>query len=402
LKTFTIKTLATAAIAALLTGCGGGSGTGLSGTGLSAAPPVTQGSLSAKLTLAVGTVFNQADNTTGLNVVSALRGPNGNTVILANTPSITGPAGFTVPAGFLGAYDGQNGPTNVDDGTSTLSSSPQVNPVATPVDSTFGTFTGVFSAGLAPLNSDNSGNGQYYPGFPNATTGNGFGASNYGGGAFWPQPFGSAHQQFFLVGPPAVPFFKDGTSAAPAFAGYMPGFTAFNIPPVAGTYTMNVAVSPSNATAVSFNATAALTTTTSPLTPAPSISNVTEDGAGGLTGTVTIPNNAVETLVFVRNRSKGLFFTVEVTGTGATTFTLPDFLGSCAGIGCQNSPATQKPSLNSPAGMNPGDTYRIFAVSFDYNALEAEPPTNTQQVPTFVGANGQADISIGLPFNAVY
>jgi hypothetical protein len=401
------RAIAVAAVAALLTGCGGGSNGG-------ASPTVTQANLTNdKLQLVVGTAFNEADGTTGLNVVATFRQSNGLSAVDADEPSITGPSGFTVPAGFPGAY----GAVNNDDGTATISSSPQVNVNQTPTSTTLGTFTGVFSYGLAPLNSDNY-EAYYVPGDPNAYPGNGFTYSNYdaNGYPFFLEPFGppasSDDSSIFLEGPPAVPFFNNGLAAS-GFAGYSPGFTAFEITPVAGTYTMNIKVPTTNGASPSFTATATLSTTTSPLTP-PVIGSATPT-TGGLTGTVTIGAGAVETLVFITDYrfainpntgnpyvSATYYYTVEVTGTGSQTWTLPGTLGPCSGSGCQNGASTQTASLTlgDPTASTPvpPDDYTVQAISFDYSALEDGPPGNTSQTPTIAGTSGQADLSIGGNF----
>ncbi len=371
--------------AALLAGCGGTNNSG-------AVPSTTQANLSAdKLQIAVGTAYNAADDTTGLNVVETFRQPSGASATLANTPSITGPAGFMVPSGFPGAYGG----ANVDIGTATISGSPQVPVNQTAEDTTLGTFTGTFSYGLAPLNSDNYSSQGYIPGLPNETPGNGFAYySTYdpdGTLPFFAEPFGAvaANQSVFLLGPPVVPFFNNGTFP-PSFAGYSPGFTAFEIKPVTGTYTAKVKVTTGNGASPTFTATSNALTNTTALT-APVINSATENG-GGLTGTVTVGAGVVETVVFIIDDTKDLFYAVEVTGTGTLAWTLPPFLGPCTGSGCQNSASTQAPSIAS------GDTYQVQAISFDYSAVEDGPPSNTSQTPTLVGSSGQCDLSIGLVY----
>ena len=384
------RVIAAASVAALLAGCGGGGSNG------GAVPSTSQTNIGgSKLQIAVGTAFNAADGATGLNVVSTFRGTNGLSATLANTPTITGPAGFTVPAGFAGAYTG----TNVDIGTASISGSPQVNVNTTAKNTTLGTFTGAFSYGLAPLNSDQQGVEGYFPGNPNATPVNGFAASNYnylaGAGAtapFWAQPFGATTQGTYLVGPPAVPFFNDGTFPG-GFAGYSPGFTAFQLTPVAGTYSMNVVVSSSNVASQSFSATSNALANLTPL-PAPVVSGLTENG-GGFTGTVTVGAGVQETLVFVDDTTANLFYTVEVSGTGAQAFTLPALLGPCSGKGCQST-------SSATASLTVGDSYTVTAISFDYPALEDGPPGNTAQAPTLTGGSGQADLSIGVPVSGTY
>ncbi|MDE2481047.1 MAG: hypothetical protein KGN02_02510 [bacterium] len=384
------RVIAAASVAALLAGCGGGGSNG------GAVPSTSQTNIGgSKLQIAVGTAFNAADGATGLNVVATFRGTNGLSATLANTPTITGPAGFTVPAGFGGAY----GPGSVDEGTSHISASPQVNVNTAAANTTLGAFTGVFSYGLAPLNSDQQGAEGYFPGNPNATPVNGFASSAYNYLAnvgltapFWAQPFGAATQGTYLLGPPAVPFFNDGTFPG-GFAGYSPGFTAFQLTPVAGTYSMNAVVSSTNAPSQTFSATSNALANLTPL-PAPVVSGVTENG-GGLTGTVTVGAGVQETLVFINDSTSNYFYTVEVTGTGAQTFTLPALLGPCAGKGCQT---TSSATASIPAG----DAYTVTAISFDYPALEDGPPGNTSQAPTLVGATGQADLSIGVPVTGTY
>ena len=382
--------LAIGTAAALLAGCGGGSNGG-------ATPPTNQPTLTAdKLQVAVGTVFNAADGTTGLNVVATFRQPGGGSAVLADTPSITGPAGFTVPAGFASAYGG----TNIDGGKGSITGSPQVNVNTTPLNGTLGTFTGVFSYGLAPLNSDQANLG-YYPGNANATPGNGYAsdaiyvAGLYGGmgGAWWSMPLGAAaaaSQGTYLMGPPAVPFFNNGTFPG-GFAGYSPGFTAFEIPPATGAYTMNVTVATGNGPSPTFTATSNTLASVAPLA-APGVGGLTENG-GGLTGSVAA--TGTETLVFVEDTTTGNFYTVgPLTASG--TFTLPANLGPCSGTNCQNSAATQKPTMNA------GDTYVVTPISFDYPAFEDAPPGNTSQTPALTGAAGQADVSIGIPLNGTY
>lgn len=380
-----IKGAALALGAAMLASCGGVT------NGSGQIPGTSQNLGSLKLQLAVGTAFNANDGTTGLNVVSSFRQSNGNSAVLANNPSITGP--FTVPAGFPGAY----GPGNVDAGTHTISSSPQVAQNVTPVNSTLGTFTGAFSYGLAPLNSDQITQQAYYPGNPNGSNGNGFTSSAMdpnGNLPYWLLPINAAAtaQNVFLIGPPAVPFFNDGTFPV-NFAGYSPGFTAFAVPPGSGSYTMNVNVVAANAPNTSFSASASLSNT-APL-PAPVISGVAENG-GGLTGTVTIGPRVTETLVFVGDTTSGLFFTAgPIAGTGTQSFTIPPMLGKCAGKGCQSGSGAT-PSLAT------GDTYVVSAVSFDYPAFEAGPPNNTSQTPTLTGSAGQADLAIGTYVSGTY
>jgi hypothetical protein len=308
-----------------------------------------------------------------------------------------------VPAGTPSAY----GKTNPDAGTNHITASPQV-PLnnAGLVQSTLGTFTGVFSNGFGPLNSDQSVvNGGYYPGNPNATGGNGFTHSIYdpssliavasgGGDAFQPYPFFSADPMVYITGPPAVPFFNDGTFP-PGFAGYSPGITVFETAPVAGSYNLSVAVTPQNAAATTYTASANLASAAPALGPMP-VPVFTSDATGGGSGTVVVPAGVTETMVYIADAKNGDFYSVgPLKGTGTVSYALPDTLGPCHGSGCQSGKtATQS--------ISTGDTYFVSAIGYDYPAFEASPPGNTAQKPTIAGANGQADITMSPVLQATY
>jgi hypothetical protein len=383
--------------------CGAFAATQLAGCGTNGnaqIPSITQAPLSQNaLQLAVGTArIGQDGNVVGLNVVATLRQPNGLSGVLADQPTLTGPAGFTVSGGAPGAYPSSVVPSgNVDAGTAHISGSPQV-PLsnANLVNSTLGTFTGVFSYGFGPFNCDQNCTNisGYYPGNPNASGGNGFDSSIYDGSSILaqavgsgdptqPLPFFSAHPFDYLMGPPAVPFFNDGTFPI-GFTGYSPGFTDFEMTPVAGQYSLTVNVAAQNAKSAVYNATATLSSTAAlgPIT----VTDFT-GSAGGGTGHVTVPAGVTETLVFIVDVEAGLYYTVgPLTGTGSVAFTLPGNLGPCVGSGCQSG-ANAAPSLTST------DDVAVAAVGFDYPAFEAAPPGNRQQKPTIAGANGQADLT---------
>jgi hypothetical protein len=354
---------------------------------------------------AVGTARIGQDNTVGLNVVATLRQSNGLSGVFADQPTITGP--FTVPAGTPGAYSSSKYGPNVDAGKGQISGSPQVpRNNAGLVNSTLGTFTGVFANGIAPFNSDQTTTsiGAYYPGNPNNTTGNGFTYSNYDYGSILaadpstvfavngdptqPLPFFSADPFDYVVGPPAVPFFNDGTFPA-GFAGYLPGFTVFELAPVAGSYSLSAKVAAQNVSPVTYTASATLASTAAlgPITMTFTPSN------GGGTGTVTVPTGVTETEVFITDATAGTFYTVgPLTGTGTVNFTLPGNLGKCAGTGCENGSGAT-PSIASK------DTWYAAAVGYDYPAFEANPPGNTSQKPTIAGSNGQADLTMSPIIN---
>lgn len=370
-------------------------------------PKITQTPLAQNaLQLAVGTArIGQDGNTVGLNVVATLRQPNGLSAVLADQPTLSGPAGFTVGGAAPGAYPSSVVTSaNVDAGTAHISGSPQV-PLsnANLVNSTLGTFTGVFSYGFGPFNCDQNCTNVtgYYPGNPNASGGNGFDSSIYDGSSILaqalhsgdptqPLPFFSSDPFDYLMGPPAVPFFNDGTFPA-GFTGYSPGFTDFEMAPISGQYSLTVNVAAQNAKSTSYNATATLSSTAAlgPIT----VTDFT-GSAGGGTGHVTVPAGVTETLVFIVDAEAGLYYTVgPLTGTGSIAFSLPGTLGPCTGSACQNG-ANATPSLTS------GDDVAIAAVGFDYPAFEAAPPGNKQQKPAIAGANGQADLTASAIFPA--
>lgn len=375
-----------AVIAALLSGCATNGGSQL--------PSVTHADLNSNvLQLAVGTANIGQDGAVGLNVVATLRQPNGISAVLANQPTLTLPAGMTVPAGTPGAY----GNGNVDAGKNTISASPQV-PLnnAGLVNTTLGTFTGVFSNGFGPFNCDQgcSSTGAYYIGNPNGTTGNGFdysiydGLFNPNGDPTMPLPFFGTNVFDYVVGPPAVKFFANGTQVS-GFAGYSPGFTVFELPPSAGQYGLSVLVPASNVSPVTYTASANLTSTA---TLGPISATFASDGNGGATGTVTVPAGVTEAEVFIIDQTTGEYFTAALTGiTGAGTlnYSVAGNLGSC-GTNCP------QPTFST------GDSIAYTVVGYDYPAIEASSPTSTTAKPTITGSNGQADLTMGAISSATY
>ncbi len=387
-----------ATCAMILTGCGGGGIT----NGNSIVPSQTPTNLQTnKAQLAVGTA-RLPDGTTGFNVVTTFRQTNGLSATLVNSPSITGPAGFIVPSSSIGA-DGNGGP-GTDAGTSSITSEPQVFPTPSAQD-TFGTVGGVFSSGLAPLNNNTASNSAFYPGHPSGSVSPSWGLPFYTASVPYsgtlPAGVSSVPPQPYIIGPPAVPFFDDGTFPA-GFAGYMSGFTAFEMAPVTGSYNLSIVVATANAGTSTFTASASLTNLTPlPALPAPTFS---KDGNGGGTATVNVPADPriVETLIYVEGVTssgslQNFYTSPPISGTGPLSFTLPDNLGPCTNfvLGCQNNPANSGKSLTS------GNGYVVYAASFDYKAFESLPPGNTQQTPA-IQSNGQADVSLSPVFVDTY
>ncbi len=383
------KQIAAVIIGALLAGCTA------NGTASPPTSAVTNLQQNSVLQFAVGTANIGQTGTVGLNTVSTFRQTNGLSATLVNTPTITGSAGFTVPpvsgvsscAASVPACSSAAG----DAGTNHISAAPQnVNPGVANPSASFGQAGGVFSYGIAPDNESTTG-GVVYARYTNPLFSGSTSSAvnlNYGGG------------------PPAYPFFKDGTYPG-GFSGYSQGFNEINAAPVAGTYTLSDVVATGNAGTLTFTASATLANVTPlPALPTPTFA---EDGLGGGSGVVTVPVDArvVETMVYFVNLSQGTFFAVgPIRGTGPQTYTLPDFLGPCSGASCQNNASTRRPTFTPPnPPVAPGDTYRIYAATYDYPMFEASPPGNVQQAPTITGGaatSNQADITTSASATFVY
>jgi outer membrane murein-binding lipoprotein Lpp len=360
------KLIAAVAVGALLAGCSA------NGTASPPASVVTNPNNTSVMQFAVGTANMGQTGTVGLNTVSTFRQANGFSAALVNTPTITAPAGFVPPACGAGCVDNA--------ASHQMSGAPQnVNPnVANPV-TTFGQTGGVFSFGLAPENESTTGAAVY---------------------TRYANPIGGASTINYGGGPPAYPFFKDGTFPS-TFTGYSQGFTMFAAAPVAGVYTLTDTVATGNAGTFTFSATSTLAN----LTPLPAITTPTfvKDGTGGGSGVVTVPVDArvVETMVYFQNTTQGTFFAVgPIRGTGPQNYTLPDFLGPCggaAGTGCQNNAATRSLTLRVGAGgPGTGDSFIVYAATYDYPMFEGSPPGNVQQAPVINGGaatSNQADIT---------
>lgn len=372
-----VQHLISAALAgALLAGC--------AANGTSVTPNVTQANLASNtLQFAVGTANIGSTGTVGLNTVVTYRQPSGASAVLTDTPTITGPSGFVVPATA----------PSIDAGTNHISGVPQTFDPTVATTATFATSGGAFGYGFGPYNSSSTG-ASVYVGSP----------SPY----LLPFYTTSAKQLRFIGGPPAYPFFNDGTYPT-GFLGYLQGFTDFATAPVAGSYTLSVALYPQNAPQQTFTATGSLADTTPlPSLTAPTfVPNASNDG--GATGSVTVPADAriVETLVYIVNLSQGTYFTVgPFKGNGQSfSYTLPNNLGktcSAATFSCAPSPAKGPTfQINNPATGVP-DSYRVYAVSYDYPAFEASLPISTSASPVIKGANGQADITSSAAATGTY
>jgi len=313
----------------------------------------------SKLQFAVGTA-NYA-GTPALNTVVTFRQANGLSATLLNSPTIVGPAGFTVPTVSTAGVDG---------GTASLSSTPQVIPgtLSTVPRTTFNQSGGVFGYGFAPLNS---------------TTGGGQVAGITTATGYYSEPFFVPGSAKFapLLGPPATPNFNDGNTAG-GFPGYPSGFTSFaGVTLVPGGYTLSVLVPTADPKLAPNIAPVTAQLTSTSLLPTFAAPTFVSDGNGGGTVTMVVPLGVTETIVYVQDSSAGLNYSFVVQGTGPQTVVVGDKLGPVTTAG------VIKPTLGS------GDAINVIAVGFDYPAFEAAPPANVSQTPTIVGANGQADLT---------
>jgi hypothetical protein len=354
------KRLAILAALGLVTGCSSGQS--------NTEPPVTKSTLSNdKAQLAVG-IATFADGSKGLNLVATFRQPDGLSATLLNTPTVTGPAGFKVPAVSSAGTDA---------GTNTISASPQVPPLSSPTKTTFGTSGGVFAYGFAPENSTTSG------------------AANFGlySGAFYGSPAlegtdSSGNPITFEGGPPAYPNVLNGTYPS-GFLGYTQGFSTFAATPVLGSYALSILIPSSNSPSTTITASPGTLSSTAGLGAIAATPAFVEDGKGGGTATCTVPAAATETIVDLTDVMVGQFYTVVVTHGGAVSATFAPNLGAYV----SGAPG---PTIAT------GDEYSVSCIATNYGAFEAGPPNNTQQLPAIVGANGQADISFSPNLDAAY
>jgi hypothetical protein len=357
------------ALAVALTACTGGQ--------IGVEPPTQVADVQNGTTLqfAVGTARYGLTGSTYLNTLVTYRQANGLSGTLYNMPLITGPAGFVVPAAAAAGNDA---------GTNQISATPPTQPGVTAAATTFGQTGGAFAYGFAPENSTTLGSANY-PGASSATRfGNRLNAANITFSYTQPVYQSSAARLPFLIGPPAVPDFHDGTFPA-GFLGYPAGFTMFAAAPVAGTYTLTVTVpggSPGSAPAAIKTATSTLASAVGLPVAAPVVIRTLGGGAASFT---VAPRPAGTT--------NQVLFVADVDASGNATFYSFD---ATAG-GTFNLSATSGPKTAQGAGTPPfadGDEIAAYVVAADYNILALAPPVNVQQAPPFPAT---ADISVSAP-----
>ena len=336
----------------LLSGCTGGQ------IGVEPTTQVADVQNGTKLQFAVGTAnFGGA---VYFNTVVTFRQANGLSATLDNTPAITGPTGFLIPATATPAG-------NVDAGTNHITGTAPVQPGTAATPSTFGTSGGAYAYGFAPANATTAGNPNYPGNAAGVGTGNALGASNLSFMYTLPL-YGSGGTRLpFLLAPPITPDIRNGTYPA-GFLGYPSGFTFFKVTPVAGTYSLTVTVpgnSPTAAPAAVQTATATLTNVAGlPASPAVAIIKT----ASGVSMTVPAP---------VAGATRQVLYFADVNAAGNATFYSYD--------------ATAGGTFTVSSGLSDGDTIGAWVVGADYDFVGIAPPGNTAQTPALPA---QADISV--------
>jgi hypothetical protein len=301
------------------------------------------------------------DGQAGLNVVATFRSPNGLTAVPISNATISGPAGF---AGLAGSNDPGAGATTIPIGSAQNSFSLQSCLLGCNTH-----LAGIDMYGVGPPgNSANNSAPNTYPAQPQ------FGDNGTDPAVDACAPRGAppappGGEIPFYGGPPAYP--NGGQNL-----GFPEGFYMMDlgVAPPTGAYNVTLTYS-QNGNTTNVPATANLAS--GALLPVIGAPTYVSDGAGGGSGTVTVPAGVTEVLVNILDAGSAGgapacfpaagYFTVLIKGAGAQNFTLP--AGSIAA----------------------GENVVVQAIGFDYNAFELGPPTNLQQNP---GLPAQADLTI--------
>jgi hypothetical protein len=352
-------------------------------------PPSTSVNVQQNSTLQfrVGTV-NYQGTSTYFNTVTTFRQAGGLSATLYNTPTITGPAGFVVPAAAPNNPASASG-AGTDAGTATISGTQPTQPGTPAVATTFGQTGGIFSYGIAPANSTTAGT-SFYPGNP---SGRGFASAVGTLSDIYPQPFyrTSSGKRPFVLGPPATPDFHSASAGYPAgFAGYDSGFMSFAVTPVVGTYSLHLTVPGPNVgqNSAVFDTTASIATVV-PLGTEPTplvVEAVTPPATTGGPVNFTVgpaPAGATQQVLYI----------VRINGaSGALTFY--SFNAGAAG-GTFTLPASDFSAANNAAGTP--DTVAAWTVGANWDIVGDAAPNNTSAAPPLPA---QTDITIS-PIGAI-
>ena len=367
MRAFTMPLGAAAGIA-ILTACTGGQ------SGIE--PPFNAVNVQSQSSLQfrVGTV-----NWRGLglftNTVVTFRQPNGLSATLYNTPTITGPAAFSVPTVIPAACLGTSAPgtapssptVGIDGSSNAISGTQPTQPGTVAVVTTFAQVGGAFAYGFAPADSSTAGTA-FYPGL---SIGRAFPSQIGTYTDVYTQPLycASSRRMPYLLGPPAVPDFHPASAGFPAgFIGYDSGFMTFASAPVAGTYALHLTV-PANVIgtlAAVFDQTATITTTVPLGVVTPVI--IAEPGSPGTALTFTVappPAGATSQVLYVVDQSTSTFWSFN------------------AGLGGVFSLAA--------ANFTAGDTIRAYVAAANWDIVGDAPPGNTSTAPPLPA---QTDVSL--------
>ena len=343
--------------------------------------------------------------TTGLNTLVTLRqnaggNCNAGSSLLDNAPTITGPAGFAVPA----AADSGN-----DGGTSLISGTLITSLIVAPPSTTF--------------NNSATGNGLASGyGFLPAVQTNSLAAPN-----FYPYslPFyvASTAKLLYLGGPPAFipPADSGGTHTStrdgtfpPGYAGYVLGFVDFAAAPVAGSYGLSVVIPTGQntqtgaATTSTMTATAAITHA-APLAAWAAGPTFVSDGLGGGTITTNFGGGAGLTEEYIEAVDTGpgaagggsacttaplsvaypIYYTFKI-APGAATVAVPDAIGPAQPGKAQGHTFC----TTADNGGTGGDSVTLYGFAVDYSLFSsAYPQSNGNSAPTVTTNAGQADVT---------
>jgi hypothetical protein len=415
------------ATSALLAACSGSSvQNSIEPSVTSQTNPVSQSALA----FAVGTANIAGNATLGLNAVATLRQTAGNigASILVNAPTITGPAGFVVPAA-PDAY--------TDAGTNHISGALITSVVTSPPDTTFdptgnsqsGAFGIASSMGIIPAGVINPANTPSLFPYPlpfyaaeNAALAAAGAALTTSGSA--PTPL----QLYYLGGPPAFvaaghTSTQDGTFTGNP-PGYQLGFTDFQAVPTAGAYTLSVAIptgidSASGVSSVATKSAASVLHTANVLPAWATAPTFTPDGAGGGTIALNFPGGGAISEEYVELVDLGvtpsggsLSWPCQTSGSGPYYYTfrvaagqpavaVPDHLGAAApGTTLGPTVCTAAANTTAEGSATAADDFAVygFAVDWPLDALVAAEIANANSpTPALTGAAGTDDITTSPP-----
>jgi hypothetical protein len=353
--------------------------------------PITQ----TTLQFAVGTA--NIAGTVGLNSLVTLRqnaGPSIGASILSNGPTITGPAGFKVPA----APDAFG-----DAGTNHISGAVPTSLASPPAQSTFDPDAGGSAQGNYLASS--------YGFFPGVVANSGDTPNLQPG----PLPFYATKNPAlttgaiqYIGGPPAfVPpghtSTQDGTFPG-GYVGYTLGFVDYQAKPVSGVYTLNVVIPTgvNTSTGASTYGTKTATSTLAAGTVLPAWATpptFVSDGKGGGTITTHFAGGGGTTEEYIELVDTGpascqgsggapYFYTFKI-APGTATVAVPDNIGA-APVG---KPQGHTLCTAADDGTAKGDAVNFYGFAVDYPLYNSAFPQSQGVAAPTITATGQDDVT---------